>query len=349
MIRFSLLQHRTQNLAAITGLAILTIVAALTGPHLVHLYDSTVAPCKARSDCETAIPAFLAHDDTLRTVLGGLVRAVPAVLGIFWGAPLVAREFESGTYRLVWTQSTTRTRWLAVKLGVIGLTSMAVAGLLSLAVSWWASPLDRAHMNQFATFDQRDLVPVAYAAVAFVLGVTAGVVIRRTLPAMVAALIAFAAVRLAVTQWVRPHLFTPAHINLPTDAAPHGHLALGPDASYQAVGNPHIPNAWVLSSRMVDNAGHLATPRTVHRFIQAACPNPPARPPRTAPLKNAHAARVFGDHCIQRISAHFHLAVTYQPATRYWPLQLTETAIYLGLALILAGLSFWLLRQRRYA
>ena len=142
---------------ATTGLVLVAVVAAVTGPHLVHLYDTTVANCAARADCDTARAAFLQNDDTLRTLLGSLVRAVPAIIGIFWGAPLVARELESGTYRLAWTQSITRTRWLAVKLGVIGLASMAVAGLLSLIVTWWASPLDRAHRSQFTTFDQRDL------------------------------------------------------------------------------------------------------------------------------------------------------------------------------------------------
>jgi hypothetical protein len=60
----------------------------------------------------------------------------------------VARELETGTYRLAWTQSVTRTRWLAVKLGVVGLTSVAVAGLLSLMVTWWSSPIDRANLAE---------------------------------------------------------------------------------------------------------------------------------------------------------------------------------------------------------
>jgi len=41
--------------------------------------------------------------------------ATPALLGIFWGAPLIARELETGTCRLAWNQSVTRTRWLTVK------------------------------------------------------------------------------------------------------------------------------------------------------------------------------------------------------------------------------------------
>ena len=72
---------------------------------------------------------FLSHDKFLRDLLGPLMLAVPALLGIFWGAPLVARELETGTYRLAWTQSVTRTRWLAVKVALVGLASVAVAGL----------------------------------------------------------------------------------------------------------------------------------------------------------------------------------------------------------------------------
>ena len=107
----------------------------------------------------------------------------------------MARELETGTHRLVWTQSVTRTRWLAVKLGLIGLVSVAASGLLSLIVTWWSSPIDRVNMNQFTSvFDQRDVVPIGYAAFAFVLGVAGGLLARRTLPAMAATLVAFVTV-----------------------------------------------------------------------------------------------------------------------------------------------------------
>jgi len=69
--------------------------------------------------------------------MDAIILVVPALLGIFWGAPLVANELETGTYRLAWTQSVTRKRWLAAKLGLVGLWSMAVAGLLSFIVTLW--------------------------------------------------------------------------------------------------------------------------------------------------------------------------------------------------------------------
>ena len=73
-----------------------------------------------------------------------LLYVTPGIIGVFWGAPLVTRELEAGTFRLAWNQGVTRTRWIAVKLAAVGLAAMAVSGLLSLAVTWWASPVDRA-------------------------------------------------------------------------------------------------------------------------------------------------------------------------------------------------------------
>ena len=142
-----------------------------------------------------------------------LVIAIPCVLGMFWGAPLAAREFETGTFRLAWTQGVTRTRWLAVKLAVVGAASMAVAGLLSLMVTWWSSPIAAAQMDTRldpGIFSESGIAPVGYAAFAFAFGVTAGLLSRRTLPAMAVTLAIFVAVVwFAFPFLVRPHLLPP--------------------------------------------------------------------------------------------------------------------------------------------
>jgi hypothetical protein len=115
------------------------------------------------------------------------VLVLPALIGLFWGAPLIARELEAGTHRLVWNQSVTRTRWLAVKLGLVGLAAVTAAGLGSLAVDWWSDPIDKTAFDQFPRmepllFGTRGIVPVAYAAFAFALGVTIGMLVRRRSP-----------------------------------------------------------------------------------------------------------------------------------------------------------------------
>ena len=71
---------------------------------------------------------------------------LPAIIGMFWGAPLVARELEAGTHRLIWNQSVTRTRWLVTKLLLIGVAVAAVTGALGLLLSWWADALTAAQL-----------------------------------------------------------------------------------------------------------------------------------------------------------------------------------------------------------
>jgi hypothetical protein len=206
-------QFRTQAAVVFGALAVVAVVLAITGPHLVHLYDTTVRPCASHGDCGVATSLFTAHDRLLQQLTQAVLVA-PALIGMFWGAPLVARELENGTFRLAWTQSVSRTRWLAYKLVLPGAASIVAAGLLSLMVTWWSSPFDRITDSPFSpsSFDRRDLVPLGYAAFAFALGVTAGVLIRRTLPAMVATLVAFIGVRFAFFEWVRPRLMAPRKV-----------------------------------------------------------------------------------------------------------------------------------------
>jgi hypothetical protein len=356
MIRFTWLQSRTQTAMAAGALAIAAVVLAVTGPHLVHLYSTSVATCAAHGDCPAVTAAFLRNDRTLRTWLGILAIVIPGIIGIFWGAPLVARELEAGTFRLAWTQSVTRTRWLAVKLGVIGLASMAAAGLLSLMLTWWASPLDRARLNQFGTFDQRDIVPIGYAAFAFALGVAAGARIRRTLPAMATTLVAFLAARLAMTYWIRPHLIAPAHQDFAINSASIvGYGSSGSSGTNTLqLGPPSMPNAWIYSTQLIDKTGHAITAQ----FTQSACAALVA-PPRAGGASggagigssssriHAPAAAQNALHdCSVKVAAKFHEVVTYQPASRYWAFQWYELAIFLGAAVLLAGACIWQARRR---
>ena len=347
MIRLTWRQFRIQAAIGIAGLVIVAIVVLITGPQLVHLYNTTVATCKAQGDCQTATAAFLAKDAFLKNGLTALLFVVPALIGIFWGAPLIARELETGTFRLAWTQSVPRTRWLAVKLAVIGLSSIAVAGLLSLMVTWWFHPIDRVNANQFVAtvFEVRNIAPIGYAAFAFALAVTAGVLIRRTVPAMATTIVGFVAARLAFTHWIRPHLLAAAHAVTPLSSA--SNIGFQGDPSSGAVTfiatNPHTPNAWTISSRIVDNAGRTPTKQTLHTFLQRICPNIGA-PPKSGGTGRP-SPTTFQD-CIAHLSAKFHLAVTYQPASRYWTFQWLEMAIFLAAALILAGICFWSVRRR---
>ena len=320
MIRFGWLQFRLQAVVAFALLAIVAIALALTGPNLVHLYNTTVVTCSAHGDCSTAIANFLSHDRLLQD-LGDVVVVLPAIIGIFWGAPLVARELETHTNSLVWMQGVTRNRWLAVKLGLTGLFSVAVAGLSSLMLTWWSSPIDRVNMNRFTSvFDQRGVVPIGYAAFAFVLGVTAGLLIRRTLPAMVATLVAFVTTRAIVTFWIRPHLISAVRTTLPlrmTSAMAFNQTNNGPLSVTGAK-----PGAWVFQDTLVGPTGHAVSGSFLNH---GACLQSRAAPACVGKLREV---------------------LVYQPASRYWSFQWYELAIFIGLALILSGLCFWWLRRR---
>ncbi len=347
MTRFAWLQSRTQTVVASVGLLVVAAVALLTGPDIVHLYNTVIAPCAASNDCSgTTINLFAHHQRDLRIWLGVLVLAIPGVIGVFWGAPLVAREYESGTHRLAWTQSITRTRWLSTKIAVVALISMVVVGLLSFVVTWWAIPFDRVTGTAFEKFDQRDIVPVAYAAFAVTLGVTVGLFIRRTLPAMATTFFVFIAVRVAFAKLVRPNLMAPKTLTaaLDPDATGFGRTGSGPAVLEPS---PHgIPNAWIQSVSIVDKDGHGLT----GEFLAKACPQMAVE---AKPLTGGDRAPVpLGakdalHDCVTSVGATFHQVVKYQPANRYWTFQLYEFGIYLSAAVVLAGICLWSIRRRR--
>lgn len=333
MIRFAWLQFRMQAALAAVALTIIAVSLALTGPGLAHLYDTAVASCGAQHDCSTATANFTGTDAPLQVFLDFLLLVAPLLTGMFWGAPLVSREFETGTFRLAWTQGVTRRRWLAVKLGLGAVASAAIAGLLSLMESWWSSQLDYVNADPFNSirFGVRDVVPIGYAVFAFALGLTAGLLFRRMLPAMLAALVGFVAAREVVTAWVRPYLFTPLHQSLPiTTATPVSVDQTSPGVieAFESVRGISLPNSWVYSVKIVDQGGHMPTTS----FLSRACPLG-----NYGPLNPRD--------CTARLAARFHQLVTYQPGSRYWPMQWYELAIFLGLSIVLSAVCFWWIRR----
>ena len=136
---------------------------------------------------------------------------LPALLGLFWGAPLIGREIEQGTHLFVWTQGVSRLRWLTSKLVALLAVTLLLTVAYAVLISWWLAPLDRSTGDRFqpGVFDQQGLVPVAYAVFALALGIAAGAVLKKTMPAMAATLVGFVALRLIVAGVVRRHFVSP--------------------------------------------------------------------------------------------------------------------------------------------
>jgi ABC-type transport system involved in multi-copper enzyme maturation permease subunit len=244
---------------------------------------------------------------------------------MFWGAPLVARELEAGTHRLVWNQGVTRRRWLAVKLLFMGLASMVAVGLFSLLLTWAASPFDRVAADRFTAlmFGTRNIAPVAYAAFAFVLGTSLGLLIRRTVPAMALAILVFAVVQIVMPTLVRPQLMSPVTASRPLTAETIKNLSLlGSNANIQGL---HVPNGWVLStSKMLASNGQ---PVDMDRY-------------NTCISGSMDAVA----QCLANLN--LHVQATYQPGDHYWDFQWLESAIFLALSLLLAGFGLWRIRGR---
>ena len=340
MIWLTWRQFRVQALTATAALAAFAILLAATGPHLASRYAaSAITGCHGFA-CQTAAITFLsqlqaASPYPIVYLLGiAFILAAPAITGIFWGAPLIAREFETRTSALVWNQSITRTRWLVVKLTLTGLAAMVVTEALSLMYAWWADPIGKAidlggstslfTGGRFSSliFATHGITPLGYAAFAFTLGTAVGVLIRRTVPAMAVTLAIFAAAQLAMPLWVRPHLIPPDHTVATIESAD---LDFG---NLTATVVPGRPGAWILSSGAINAAGQTVS--TLPAPCQAALSG--LKPSSPGPCLESHG---------------FREAITYEPASRYWPLQWIETGIFLALALALAGFCFWRLGRRR--
>jgi ABC-2 family transporter protein len=203
-------QHR--GAAAVGGAALLAIATGLvllgitSRSNVRHVGLSSCL--RTGSDCSIALAQLQRDYHWLPPAAASLI-ALPLLAGMFWGAPLIAREIETGTHRLVWTQSVSRLRWISTKLGlVLGVTAATTLALSLLAV-WAFQPLIPILGNRFRGdwFDVQGIVPAAYMLFAVALGTCVGAVWRRTTPAMAATMVAYVAVRLPVHN-LRSHLLS---------------------------------------------------------------------------------------------------------------------------------------------
>jgi hypothetical protein len=342
MIWLTWRQLRAQALIVSAAVAVLAVALAATGGQLAEL---------SRTRGDDFLRALASGGTEATVYYAGYVAviALPAVIGVFWGAPLITRELETGTHRLVWNQSITRTRWLATKLAFTGLAAIAATGTLSLLVTWWSDSIDKAVENGLtangifgqarlspAIFDARGIAPMGYAAFAFALGVTAGLLIRRTVPAMAVTLAVFVAVQFLMPTMVRAHLGPDQLTTTITTANLNGLLIEGPGADAPVVDlNVDIgkPGAWVIANETVDAGGKVmgSLPSWV-----SDCGGPPGTEPQASQ-----------EACMAKLSElGYRQRVTYQSAGRFWTLQAYDTAIFLGVALLLTGFCFWWIRHR---
>jgi hypothetical protein len=199
-----------------------------------------------------ALIAIPSRDNHVIEVIVYATIGVPLLLGLFWGAPLLANEFEDGTNGLAWTQGITRRRWLNSNVMWTIFAGALWGAAVTAVVTWWSLSevsLGRSRLGP-GPFDVQGIVPVAYAVFAVVLGIAVGSVVRRVVPAMATTFAAFVAVRIVIAVLVRPHFMSPVSKLVSLDRATGG-LPAG---------------AWLLSNPSPHGSHILLTYQPADRF-----------------------------------------------------------------------------------
>ena len=320
-------QYRVQAAIAAGLLAAFAAVLIVTGVQMASQWHAALITCAADHSCGSLVNSLSlgsvgAHDLTFLSL------AVPGVLGLLIGAPVVAGEVETGTGNFAWTQSVTRGRWLLAKAGWLLLAAAVWGGCVAALVTWWSGPRNALYGDAFQAnnFDMQGIVPIGYAVFGLALGVAAGALLRRTLPAIAVTLAAFVGVRVLVAQVFRAHYLTPV-------------------TTYASLTSSWQPamGSWILGNGLVDKAGHAISMNPNARVaegvplsaLSAACQRLiPALHNGASMLQNGVLTRGLDDSrvaaCVQ--AAGFRQFSTYQPISRYWAFQSIETVIFLALA-----------------
>ncbi len=322
MIWLTWRQHRGEMVWAVFLLALWAALLYLSSRAMFTSYTQaqhgmSVAVC-ARTHSQDPVCDALTGE--FRNQFGGAsilllgLTVLPGLAGMFFGAPLLAREIERATSRLVWTQGITRLRWLMVKLGALVLGTAALFAACALLLTWWRGPLDQVGGERFAYgFDLEGIAPVAYAIFALALGVAAGALLRRTLPAMAVTLGGFVALRGVIEFALRPRFVAP--ITRVTDPGQSNPAAYNGD--------------WVLNNGFayLDRQGHTISSADAVQLCSSV----------------AKGGAFNFNACLQQ---GIRLLNLYQPADRFWLFQGIESVIFLGLAAVLLALAVWWVMTR---
>lgn len=337
-------QHRKQFLVLGIILALYAALIIPTGLHFWHSYQSALANCMsnpATPGCNALSETlFQTNEDQVLFHLVPLgITLLPIILGMFWGAPLLAREYTEGTNSLVWTQSVSRRKWLTVKLAWILMATAIFMGAFAALTTWWAKTPNTLNNDRFigVFFASQGIVPIAYGLFAVAFGTLFGAWFRKTMVAVGVTIGLFVACALIIVpQLVRTHYMHPITVTAP----------MGPSAI-----EDKIPQdaSWMISRNIVDKNGKVigdifpAAPVQCQRIIQQATSGNGSGHGDIR-IKVAPGSGDPIDVCLN--NAGFHQVASYQPSYRYWDFQRIEAGIYIVLAATAIGATYLILLKR---
>jgi hypothetical protein len=158
--------------------------------------------------CQRAIEAFFSIIG-FTSMLQTFAIVAPLGMGVFIGAPLVAREIDGGTAQLAWSLSRSRVGWLLRRIGFVAIFVVALLAVVAMASELMAGATqpDRNLAEDFLYFGRRGLPVVTHGVGALLIGVLVGAIVGRVLPAVLASMlvigIAFAGLSLGQEAWNR--------------------------------------------------------------------------------------------------------------------------------------------------
>ena len=228
---------------------------------------------------------------------------------------MLARELESGTFRFAWTQGAGRLRLAAARLIPLAAALTAAAYGFSALFSWYFTPFLRFGNTgdyPMQLFGNLGVDFAAWTLFSFALAAFIGVLLRRAVAATAVSLAVTTGLDVVTMMALRQHYATPVTVS---GAGPTG------------VGD------WGLGNWFTNPSGAQVSVDTVDNlFAQTQGGGPVMITPRVV------ATWAAQNHYTQWWS--------YQPATCWWQLQLTEGAWLLGASLLLITATILLICRR---
>jgi len=325
-------QHRI----ALAGVAVLLGALAVwlwtigTSLHAAYTAAVTCHPASSAA-CQNLVNNFnvSATDHTMggKGAAGVLLQVLPVLIGAFAGAPALARELETGTFRYAWTQGFGRWRWALAKLLLLAVVLAAATAAFGALVSWYYQPEFAASSQALGLyqtsplgilFSLREVTFPAWTLAAFTIGALAGMLIRRVLPAIVATLAVYTGLAFAAGSFLREHYLAPltttsSNFNLP------------------GAGTAWTISQWSTKGGRFAFAGGFPPMNLVNQFCSSLSPG------KQGP----------GDPFAQCLAQHGYTQWTsYQPASRFWPFQWIEGGWLLALSAVLIAATVLLVQRR---
>jgi hypothetical protein len=320
-------QHRIALAGVAVLLGALAVYLCIAGLSLHHAYAAAVACHPASSAACQGLDSTLDGMDNFLSN-GYLLQVLPVLIGAFAGAPVLARELETGTFRYAWTQGFGRWRWALAKLTLLAVVVTAAAGAFGALLTWYYQPflsevsLGLPRTTPFAPtlFDLRGVGFPGWTLAAFAIGALAGMLIRRVVPAIATTLVAYAGLAFAAGGYLRQHYLTPL-------------LMSNYSGDYSGLPS----NTWIVSQWWTRDGRVAFGDYPPASILNQFCSPPPAATGKSG------AAEGWGPCLIQH---GFTQWTSYQPTSRFWPFQWIEGGWLLTLSVLLIAVTIYLVRRR---